>query len=76
MRTVRLSTLCGSITNHQMSAQGTPKVNKFEQVSGHGHGHQLSLAGGWAETMGVRLYGEVQCIMGDDRMGISFLSSD
>ena len=66
--------VCSSI--HQMSAQGDPEVNKFEQISSCGH--QISLAGGkWVTEFSCRgvgpagrgLYSEVQCIMGNGNIG-------
>ena len=43
MCTQWLPTVCTSGARHQMSALGSPQVNKFEQISVLGH--QLSLAG-------------------------------
>ena len=49
MRTARLPTLCTGCSSHQMSVQGDPQVNKFEQVPVQGAGVG---AGGPCVSMG------------------------
>ena len=72
---------CTCFSGYQMSVLwGGRQVNKFEQVSSNSH--QMSLAGDRAGVggpmsdahgagLGVGLYSEVQCIMGNGHMGTS-----
>ena len=53
-------TVCTSGARHQMSALGSPQVNKFEQISGLGH--QMSLAGEGGGGPRVKLFQQVSSV--------------